>query len=50
MDTVDEEEYTLVGVFIGDLYQVGTYNTRTKQFTIDRQEVDDSISLILSPP
>jgi hypothetical protein len=50
MDTVDEEEYTLVGVFIGDLYQVGIYNTRTKQFTIDRQEVDDSIALILSPP
>jgi hypothetical protein len=44
MDTVDDEEYIQVGVFFDDeLYQVATYNTKTKQFTIDMEEIVKSI-------
>ncbi len=44
MDTTDDDEYILVGVFIGeDLYGVASYNTRTKQFTIDEDEIYDSV-------
>ena len=44
MDTTEDDEYILVGVFIGeDLYGVASYNTRTKQFTIDEDEIYDSV-------
>jgi hypothetical protein len=44
MDTVDDEEYIQVGVLFDDeLYQVATYNTKTKQFTIDMEEIVKSI-------
>jgi hypothetical protein len=44
MDTTEDDEYILVGVFIGeDLYGVASYNTRTKQFTIDEDEIHDSV-------
>ena len=44
MDTVDDEEYIQVGVFIGDdLYGVGTYNKNTKVFSIDEDEIANSI-------
>jgi len=45
MDTTDDDEYTLVGVFIGeDLYGVASYNTKTKQFTIDEDEIVASVN------
>ena len=46
MDTNDDdEEYIQVGVFMGDdLYGVAFYNTKTKQFNIDDDEISDSIS------
>ena len=46
MDTNDDdEEYIQVGVFMGDdLYGVAFYNTKTKQFTIDENEISDSVS------
>lgn len=45
MDTTDQDEIILIGMFIGDdLYGVGEYNTETKQFTIDEDEISDSIS------
>lgn len=44
MDTIDDEEYIQVGVLFDDeLYQVATYNTKTKQFTIDMEEIVKSI-------
>lgn len=44
MDTTDMDEYIQVGVFIADdLYGVASYNTETKQFTIDEDEVATSI-------
>lgn len=44
MDTTDMDEYIQVGIFIADdLYKVGEYNTETKQFTIDEDEVATSI-------
>ena len=44
MDTTDQDEIILIGMFIGDyLYGVGEYNTQTKEFTIDRQEISDSV-------
>jgi hypothetical protein len=44
MDTTDDDEYTLVGVFIGeDLYGVASYNTQTKRFTIDEDEIVASV-------
>ena len=45
MDTTDQDEIIiLIGMFIGDdLYGVGEYNTETKEFTIDRQEISDSV-------
>ena len=40
----DDEEYIQVGVFIGDdLYGVGTYNKNTKVFSIDEDEIANSI-------
>ena len=45
MDTTDDAELILVGVFIDeDLYGVATYNRETKKFTIDDDEVHNSIS------
>jgi hypothetical protein len=52
MSTTDDDEYHFgeyiftiqVGVFMGeDLYGVASYNTKTKQFTIDYDEISDSI-------
>ena len=44
MDTTDMDEYIQVGIFIADdLYGVASYNTETKQFTIDEDEVATSI-------
>jgi hypothetical protein len=44
MDTTDDEEYIEVGVFLGDdLYGVASYNMKTKQFTIDEDEIANSI-------
>ena len=44
MDTTDMDEYIQVGMFIGeDLYGVASYNTETKQFTIDEDEISDSV-------
>ena len=44
MDTTDMDEYIQVGMFIADdLYGVASYNTETKQFTIDEDEVATSI-------
>jgi len=44
MDTVEDDEYIQVGVFIDeDLYRVGTYNTKTKRFSIDEEEIANSI-------
>jgi hypothetical protein len=45
MDTTDMDEYIQIGMFIGeDLYGVASYNTETKQFSIDSDEISDSIS------
>ena len=45
MDTNDDEEYIQVGVFLGDdLYGVAFYNTKTKQFNIDEDEIKDSVN------
>jgi hypothetical protein len=46
MDTnEDDEEYIQVGVFIGeDLYGVASYNTQTKRFTIDDDEIVASVN------
>ena len=45
MDTTDDEEYIEVGVFIGDdLYGVASYNMKTKQFTIDEDEIVASVN------
>lgn len=44
MDTTDDEEYIEVGVSLGDdLYGVASYNTETKQFSIDEDEIANSI-------
>jgi hypothetical protein len=45
MDTTDMDEYIQIGVFIGedDLYVVASYNIETKQFSIDEDEVLDSV-------
>lgn len=44
MDTIDNEEFILIGMFIGDdLYGVGEYNKETKQFTIDDDEINYSV-------
>ena len=44
MDTNDDDEYIQVGVFMGeDLYGVAFYNTKTKQFNIDEDEISDSV-------
>jgi hypothetical protein len=46
MDTNnDDDEYIHVGVFMGDdLYGVASYNTKTKRFSIDENEISDSIN------
>ena len=52
MDTVDDEEYIQVGfqfmptgvLFDDELYQVASYNTKTKQFTIDEDEIVASVN------
>ena len=45
MGITDDEEYIQVGVFLGDdLYGVASYNTKTKRFTIDENEISDSVS------
>ena len=46
MDTTDQdEEFILIGMFIGDdLYGVGEYNTQTKEFTIDEDEIVASVN------
>ena len=44
MDTTDMDEYIQIGMFIGeDLYGVASYNTETKQFSIDEDEIANSI-------
>jgi hypothetical protein len=48
MDANDDEEYIQVGLFIvDDLYGVAFYNTKTKQFNIDEDEIKDSVERIL---
>ena len=45
MDTTDDDEYTLVGVFIGeDLYGIASYNRENKRFTIDDDEIVASVN------
>jgi hypothetical protein len=45
MDTTDMDEYIQIGVFIGeDLYGVASYNTETKQFSIDDDEIVSSVN------
>jgi hypothetical protein len=45
MDINVIDEYTQIGVFMGDdIYGVASYNTKTKQFTIDENEISDSVS------
>jgi len=45
MDTTDMDEYIQVGMFIGeDLYGVASYNTETKQFNIDEDEIVASVN------
>lgn len=45
MDTTDMDEYIQIGVFIGeDLYGVASYNTETKQFSIDDDEIVASVN------
>lgn len=45
MDTNDDDEYIQVGVFMGDdLYGVAAYNTETKRFTIDEDEIVASVN------
>jgi hypothetical protein len=44
MDTTDVDEYIHIGIFIDDdLFVVAVYNTETKQFSIDEDEVLDSV-------
>lgn len=44
MDTVDDEDFIQVGVFIDDdLYVVASYNLETKQFSIYRDEIESSM-------
>lgn len=45
MDTTDMDEYIQIGVFIGeDLYGVASYNSETKQFSIDDDEIVSSVN------
>jgi hypothetical protein len=45
MDTTDMDEYIQIGVFIGeDLYGVASYNTETKQFSINDDEIVSSVN------
>ena len=45
MGMATDEEYIQVGVFMGDdLYGVASYNTKTKRFIIDENEISDSIN------
>lgn len=45
MDTTDMDEYIQIGVFMGeDLYGVAFYNTKTKQFSIDDDEIEESVN------
>jgi hypothetical protein len=45
MDTTDMDEYIQIGVFMGeDLYGVASYNTETKQFSIDDDEIVSSVN------
>jgi hypothetical protein len=45
MDTTDMDEYIQIGVFIGeDLYGVASYNTETKRFSIDEDEIVASVN------
>jgi len=45
MGMTADEEYIQVGVFLGDdLYGVASYNTKTKQFTIDEDEIVASVN------
>ena len=45
MDINVIDEYTQIGVFMGDdLYGVASYNTKTKRFIIDENEISDSIN------
>lgn len=44
MDTVDDEDYIQVGVFIDEeLYVVASYNIETKQFSIYNDEIEASV-------
>lgn len=45
IDTDHDEEYIQVGVFMGDdLYGVAAYNTETKRFSIDEDEIVASVN------
>ncbi len=45
IDTNHDEEYIQVGVFMGDdLYGVASYNTKTKRFIIDEDEIVASVN------
>ena len=46
MDTNEDENIIMVGVFIDeDIYGIASYNRETKKFTIDYQEVDNTIDI-----
>lgn len=47
MDTNDDDDYIQIGVFLGDdLYGVASYNTKTKRFSIDENEISNSIDAL----
>lgn len=47
LDTADAEDYILIGFLTDDdLYGIAQYNTKTKKFTIDYNEIDNSIDYL----
>lgn len=51
MDTTDDNEYIMIGLFIHeDLYGVASYNKATKRFSIDEEEINNSIEAYNNPP
>jgi len=46
MDTTDDNELILIGMFVGDdIYGVASYNTITKQFIIDENEIEETVNI-----
>ena len=51
MDTTDDNDYIMIGLFIHeDLYGVASYNKATKRFSIDEEEINNSIEAYNNPP